>query len=164
MCYYKCISFAFIATLIFLPSVVQASQPIFFVPLWTVSEDLRIWLNVQQGEQVGFGTVVVYLLVNESISINLDVFKNNYTNAMYFRFNYSDSSVSDLEISFRSLFAVIVIDNTVQIQSEKRLIFIDGKTIAEFIGFIWPVTLPIIIFSIWQAKRIKKRLEVSSFE
>ncbi len=148
-----------ISFFIFSPGIVVASNDIGVNSIWTVSKDMRIWIQVETGEQVGFSNVVCILQPNESITINIDVFRSNKSIWSFFQFNYSDSTYDELEINYRGLFAVVVIDNSVKVQSEKRQIFIGGMLIDEFLIYIWPVTIPFIIFSIWSARYIKRRSE-----
>ena len=62
--------FTFISFIIILIGIVpgSASNDINVFPIWTVSEDQRIWINIRAGEQVGFSSVVCILNPNESIT------------------------------------------------------------------------------------------------
>lgn len=81
------------------------------IPLWTYSEDERIFLHVIEGEQVGFSRVYVYLEINESIRINNDKYRFNKEGFYYFDYEGNET----LDIHYRGINGRILVDENIKI-------------------------------------------------
>lgn len=127
------------------------------IRLWTYYQD--IFLECREGEHVGFNSVYVYLFFNESIRINRDIYKFNYSD--FYSFDYTGNDT--LYIFFNNVEYNIIVSSqaNVDFREQYHLKFsFPFKNRSEAFFYFLPPFLLALPISVYFAIRVYRSRSV----